>query len=52
MQYDQSSINLLVRIVVESMQEVGVTEEQIEKMNEIVPRKFEEATLIMKAGML
>jgi predicted metal-dependent phosphotriesterase family hydrolase len=52
MQYDQNSVNLLVQIVIESMKEVGVTEEQIEKMNEIVPRKFEEATLIMKAGML
>ena len=52
MRYDQDSINLLVQIVIESMKEVGVTDDQIEKMNEIVPRKFEEATLIMKAGML
>jgi hypothetical protein len=52
MQYYQESVDLLVRIVIESMEEVGVTEEQIEKMNEIVIRKFQEATLIMKAGML
>lgn len=48
----QETANVMVRIVIEAMQEVGVTDEQLEKMSEIVPRKFKEATLIMKAGML
>jgi len=50
--YQQDTVETGIKIMIESMVEAGVTPEQIEQINIISQRKWEEATLIMKAGML
>jgi len=51
-QYLKETVLTGTKIMIEAMKEAGITDEQFNMIDEISRRKWEEAGLIMKAGML
>jgi hypothetical protein len=50
-QYLTETVEMMMKIIIESMQEAGVTDDQLVEINNISIRKFEEAMDTLKAGL-